>query len=214
MNRQNKKEAIVTLHRQTILAAAERVFCEKGFHTTTIEDLSKASNYSRRTIYTYFENKEDILYNIILKGLTSLHQELAQIITSEDDFITKYFSICKAMMTYHQNYPYSFDSINTMQNKDINLKENPSTLMQIFEMGTEANQLLENFIEQGQQDGIIQQNLNPRQTVYILWANLSSLITLAHNKGPFIAMDLNITVEQFLHNGFTQTINSILEKRI
>lgn len=210
----NKKEAIAALHRQTILDAAEQVFYEKGFYATTIEDLSKASSYSRRTIYTYFENKEDILYNIVLKGLTSLNQDLTDVLNIEGDFLTKYYAICKAITTYYQTYPYSFDSVNTMKNSDINLSEIPPTLMQIFASGTETNQLLENFLKQGQEDGIIQKNVNPQQAVYILWANLSSLITLTHNKGEFISSELNITVEQFLQNGFTQIINSILEVRL
>ena len=118
------------------------------------------------------------------------------------------------MTTYYQTYPYSFDSVNTMKNSDINLSEIPPTLMQIFASGTETNQLLENFLKQGQEDGIIQKNVNPQQAVYILWDNLSSLITLTHNKGEFISSELNITVEQFLQNGFTQIINSILEVRL
>lgn len=97
----------------------------KGFYATTIEDLSKASSYSRRTIYTYFENKEDILYNIVLKGLTSLNQDLTDVLNIEGDFLTKYYAICKAMTTYYQTYPYSFDSVNTMKNSDINLSEIP-----------------------------------------------------------------------------------------
>lgn len=214
MSRQNKKEAVATLHRQTILSAAEQIFYEKGFHATTIEDLSQASNYSRRTIYTYFESKEDILYNIILKGVTSLHQDLTESLSLKTDFINKYYAICQAMTLYHAKYPYSFDSVNNMKNKEINFNELSPTLMQIFEMGTKTNQLLETFIQEGQENNLVKKHLNPKQTIYILWANLSSVITLAHNKGSFISTELNISTENFLHDGFTQIINSILETRI
>ncbi|MGN1132406.1 MAG: TetR/AcrR family transcriptional regulator, partial [Ruminococcus sp.] len=51
MGRENKNEAVATLHRETILNASEELFSKKGFEKTTIDDISKKSGYSRRTIY-------------------------------------------------------------------------------------------------------------------------------------------------------------------
>lgn len=39
-----------------------QLFLEKGYAQTTIEVISKASEYSRRTIYAYCESKDDILH--------------------------------------------------------------------------------------------------------------------------------------------------------
>lgn len=50
MGRENKKEAVAALHREWIMTAAERLFSEKGYEQTTIEDISAASGYSRRRI--------------------------------------------------------------------------------------------------------------------------------------------------------------------
>ena len=76
MGRENKKETIAALHRSRIMKAAEALFCEKGFDQTTIDDISRASEYSRRTIYAYYESKEDILYHIVEQGLRTLKEEL------------------------------------------------------------------------------------------------------------------------------------------
>lgn len=58
------------------MKAAEKLFSEKGYEQTTIEDISKASEYSRRTIYAYYESKEDILHHIVEKGLIELKMTL------------------------------------------------------------------------------------------------------------------------------------------
>ncbi len=50
MGRENKKESVAALHRERIMTAAERLFSEKGYEQTTIEDISAASGYSRRRI--------------------------------------------------------------------------------------------------------------------------------------------------------------------
>ena len=61
MSRINQKPAVADLHRQQILKAAEVLFTEKGYEHTRIEDISRASGYSRRTLYAYYQSKEDIL---------------------------------------------------------------------------------------------------------------------------------------------------------
>ena len=59
MKQMSKKEAVAELHRTRIMTSAERLFSEKGYAQTTIADISKASEYSRRTIYAYYESKEE-----------------------------------------------------------------------------------------------------------------------------------------------------------
>lgn len=76
MGKMTRKEAVAALHRARILTAAEKLFSEKGYAQTTIDDISKASEYSRRTLYAYYESKEDILHHIIEKGLRSLKKDI------------------------------------------------------------------------------------------------------------------------------------------
>lgn len=75
MNRQNKKEAIAALHKEQIMKAAERLFSEKGFAQTTINDISKASEYSRRTIYTYYRKQRRYFTSYCRKRIAYLKTE-------------------------------------------------------------------------------------------------------------------------------------------
>jgi AcrR family transcriptional regulator len=49
------------LSRSRILAAASKVFAEKGAKTATVEHLLQAAEVSRRTFYRSFRNKEEVL---------------------------------------------------------------------------------------------------------------------------------------------------------
>ena len=100
MGRENKKEAVAAVHRERIMNAAERLFSEKGYAQTTIEDISKLSEYSRRTIYAYYGSKDDILHHIIEKGLFTLKIDLEKAITPNGDFILQYQAICEAISKY------------------------------------------------------------------------------------------------------------------
>ena len=47
--------------RESIARAALRLFAERGYDETTLADIANAANVAPRTIFAYFESKEDIL---------------------------------------------------------------------------------------------------------------------------------------------------------
>lgn len=47
--------------RDLIINVARRLFAQQGIENTTISDIAIASDKSRRTIYTYFKSKEELL---------------------------------------------------------------------------------------------------------------------------------------------------------
>lgn len=214
MARQNKKEAVATLHREQIMKAAEKLFSEKGFAETTIDDISKASEYSRRTIYVYYESKEDILHHIVEKGLLALKQGVEDSINLNEDFIAQYREICSSMCNYRSKYSHSANSVNNTNSANFNFDNLSDVLKRILSLGTEINDLLADFIANGKKNGIVRQDVIPMMTVYILWSSIDALIVLAQTKGNFIAKQFSITENDFLEYGFKQIINSILEERI
>ena len=62
--------------RQTLLEVARGLFAHKGLKATTMNDISAASGRGRRTLYTYFKNKEEIYYAVIEEELERLSEKL------------------------------------------------------------------------------------------------------------------------------------------
>ena len=50
---------------QSILQAAERLFCERGYPNTKIQDIAQAAEVAVGTVYFYFRNKEDLLLHLM-----------------------------------------------------------------------------------------------------------------------------------------------------
>lgn len=62
--------------RQLLLEAARQAFAKVGFRQTTMNDIAAASNRGRRTLYTYFSSKEDVLSAVVEQELSSLTDRL------------------------------------------------------------------------------------------------------------------------------------------
>ncbi len=53
-------------NRRQILAAAEELFCEKGFSATPLREIIKKSRLSTTVFYSFFPSKRDLLVELIL----------------------------------------------------------------------------------------------------------------------------------------------------
>lgn len=214
MGRENKKKAVAALHKEQILIASSQLFSEKGFVLTTIEDITKAAKYSRRTIYTYYKSKEDILHHIIAQGLSVLKQDIATALQNNTDFFDAYFAVCHAMKKYQKECPHSLEQITKTKSSNIDLYYVSPAIRQILALETEINSMLAGFIEEGKKQNIIRQEIMTMQTVYVLWSSISSLLSLLQTKGPSISKKFFISQEEFLEYGLKQIINSILVTHI
>ncbi len=69
MGIQERKEREKEKRRQQILTAAKKVFSEKGYNKTTMEDIAKKAELSPGTLYLYFKNKEELYASLSLRVL-------------------------------------------------------------------------------------------------------------------------------------------------
>lgn len=61
-----------------ILRAAEHVFSAKGYNAATMAQIAQAAGVAEGTIYTYFENKSDVLFSIPKKRFRWLKDSISE----------------------------------------------------------------------------------------------------------------------------------------
>ena len=76
---------VTTSSRDIILDTARNIFKRFGFSKTSIGDIAVAARKGRRTIYTYFESKEDIYKAVIEKEVDVLRTKLIEVIFTESN---------------------------------------------------------------------------------------------------------------------------------
>lgn len=66
--------------RKIFVDVARDLFAKKGFESTTMNDIASCSGRGRRTLYTYFNSKEEIFFAVIRQELDGLYRELKQFV--------------------------------------------------------------------------------------------------------------------------------------
>ncbi len=84
MGIQERKERERERRRQQIIVAAKRVFSDKGFNRTTMEDIAKEAELSPGTLYLYFKNKDDLYASLSLRILQYLLIRLEHVTDNKD----------------------------------------------------------------------------------------------------------------------------------
>ena len=84
----NRVEAATRHHDeklQEILKASAKIFAEKGFHRTSVRDISRATDMSLAGLYYYFRTKEELLYLIQERCFVTLLQRWEKAVPPETD---------------------------------------------------------------------------------------------------------------------------------
>src|ERR1043166_2515477 len=74
---------------QQILKTSAKIFAEKGFHKTSVRDISRATRMSLAGLYYYFTTKEELLYLIQERCFVTLLQHWEQAATAKVDVRTR-----------------------------------------------------------------------------------------------------------------------------
>ena len=74
---------MVSKTRDKLIEVARQLFVYKGVENTTMNDIAAASDKGRRTIYTYFKNKKEILNAVVEKQSDAIISRLQKIVVSD-----------------------------------------------------------------------------------------------------------------------------------
>jgi AcrR family transcriptional regulator len=65
--------------RPEFLAAARHLFFERGYSGTTMDQVARQAGFSKRAVYIYFKNKDELFLMVGEEGLVMLREKLEQV---------------------------------------------------------------------------------------------------------------------------------------
>src|SRR5437660_11485262 len=88
--------------REAIVAAAERLFLERGFGSVSMDELAEAAGVARRTLYNQFATKEEIFREMLLKVSDQLEHALPPGIETQGDVEDVLRLVARMILELHQ----------------------------------------------------------------------------------------------------------------
>ena len=97
--------------RREIAICGLKVFCEKGYDSTTVDDIMKKAECSHGLFYHYFKSKKEIFDEVMKIKHESRDNELKERVEKEKDYNNKLRIIIESMfksMQNDENFPYHY----------------------------------------------------------------------------------------------------------
>lgn len=101
---QSRKERDRSIRRQDLMNAAERLFAERGFHNTSMEEIAKQGGYGTGTIYLYFKSKEELYHALLHDKMIAYSEELKKQIDITQSAWDKLRTIIRSKFSFFQEH--------------------------------------------------------------------------------------------------------------
>lgn len=99
------------LRRETIIEAAQKLFEQKGFEQTTVDQVAALAELGKGTIYSYFKSKEEIYIAILEKKLDLLEEKMRAAVANPASAVDALYGLYEAFIEYHRDRKGFIDTL-------------------------------------------------------------------------------------------------------
>ena len=175
----SKRELNKAKKKALIINTAERLFVEKDFVSTSMDEIANAAGLTKRTVYKYFINKEDLFYAIIRRGAELLDTYFEEAFNKGNNALEKIHLANKAYLQFYTGNQNIFRLWTYMPSN----KKNCEASINFCEAEKIRSNIAMRYIqiiEEGKADGSINKDLNTKQAVFfLLFSSTGYLNTIA-----------------------------------
>lgn len=136
-----------------ILDRCERLFLRYGIKSVTMDDVSRELGISKKTLYQYFENKEELVYKITMNHFTNQNHNIAQIILHSKTAVDEMIGIAAWMNALSKN-------LNPSLMFDLRKYHPQSWQVFINHRNNEVYNCIKHNLERGISEGLYREDLN------------------------------------------------------
>ncbi len=176
MGIQERKEREKERRRQQIIVAAKRVFSEKGFNKSTMEDIASEAELSPGTLYLYFKNKEELYASLSLRILQYLHIRVEHV-NKETELSPeqKLEKLIEAMYDVYDFDPLIIINMFHLQSSETLKNLSPRLMTQIEELSRKSIGAISSIFREGVEKGVFIEK-HPVALSDIFWSLFSGVI--------------------------------------
>jgi TetR/AcrR family transcriptional regulator, fatty acid metabolism regulator protein len=159
-----------TSRRRQIRDAAVRVFAERGFHAARVSDIAAEAGVAHGLVYHYFSSKDEVLQEIFRTTWGWLDQGLRLIRASDAGAQAKLAEVVRIMLGSYRLAPDVVRVLVLEVTRSGHLRRKVEEISQAFE-------LIEGMIADGQASGELRRDVDPALASYVLWGAVDELLT-------------------------------------
>jgi len=197
----SRREANRAQKKAAFLEAAEKLFVQKGFENTSVEEIVRSAGLTKRTLYQYFQSKEDLFYAVTLKGARQLYEASVEAIGRGKTAREKIRLANLAHLDFYKKHRESFRLLNYIPANRENSAASPH-YQEIAKLDAARMQYIASLMAAGASDGSINPGLDMKKAVLFGFFSAFSLLYTVAFTDKSIWKVLSLDEGEFLRFSF------------
>lgn len=197
------------LTRETeILDAAEKIFARDGYDNASMNEIAKEAEFSKRTLYQYFEDKTDLYLTVALRLYKSISSHFENLDINRDTGYEMAREMFFGFYDFYKNNESTFRiiyDIGNVRKKTVNPKLN-----EFLEINRQISQSFQSIIVKGQQDGSISKAIDPKTATSVLIFVITGFLNQLTISGRNYSKHLNMEMDEFASHALN-LLHSVLK---
>lgn len=218
MGSEERKEKEKIIRRNDIIEAAERVFFTKGYTQATMDDVAKEAEFSKRTLYVYFNSKEQIYFEIMIKGYKFLLYRLQEDLQKDSiqNALDRIKQIADTLYQFNLDYPKYFNAIMEYENTEMDFQNSIPDISreECYAIGEKILKFLTDALQEGIQEHVLRKEIDVIKTALVLWSCMLGVFNTVKTKERYIRNYHKTTPEEFVSEAFRLIMQSIKNEKV
>jgi AcrR family transcriptional regulator len=161
-----------------LLAAARGLFFEKGYGSTTMEQVARAAGLSKRSVYLYFKNKDELFIAVASEGISHLQERLAALDLEAAPVEELMAATTRVYLAFAHDEPEFFRIIFRDTTAEMMQKVSLELRQRVAEQERACLDVVAQIVARGIDEGIIPP-VDPVETAVIFWGTVTGIILLS-----------------------------------
>lgn len=165
MDIMSRKEKEKQVRKEDLINAAEKIFSTMGYTGASMDEIAKEAEFSRKTLYQYFKDKESLYFTVVVRGFKRLLSFFQEAIKNNNTGLEKLQCLASAYYRFYQTFPSTLEIMNYVGY--VKIRGKFSAEYQEFNKINELmTQEITKVIDEGKLDGSIRTDLDTLSITY------------------------------------------------
>lgn len=153
---------------------AEKCFFKKGYDGTTMDEIAAHLELTKTALYRYFDNKEDLYYSVVVRGVKILNKMILEECSSQNSGQGNILAICHTFQKFCKQFPDYCVVMIDAHDREPEFMDTPH-IKELIKIDQENLGIICDAIDAGKNEGLVREDINTFLTAIYLVKIISKI---------------------------------------
>jgi AcrR family transcriptional regulator len=208
-----RKEREKEMRREEIIDAAQEIFFTKGIANATMDEIAEKAELSKGTLYLYYKSKEDLYLAVAMRGSDIMYKMFVDATPLTKPTLQRISDLGEAYFAFFNMHRDYFRMYQYFETSQFHKQVSPEMLNHCASHDDKIWQLVIGLIQQGKDEGLLRDDIDPAESAIILWSSGNALMRQMDRDDKYWKEHMKIDLEKTMRKSYELLLEGMMTKK-